>query len=53
MQIRSDAVDLHYSDPAKLKAVVLRHLKDGEVGLYRWGCHVGRWDRGYVSQFYK
>lgn len=49
----SDAVDLHYSDPAKLKAVVLRHLTDGEVGLYRWGCHVGRWDRGYVSQFYK
>ena len=49
----SDAVDLHYSDPAKLKAVVLRHLTDGEVGLYKWGCHVGRWNRGYVSQFYK
>lgn len=49
----SDAVDLHYRDPAKLKAVVLRHLADGEVGLYKWGCHVGRWDRGYVSQFYK
>ena len=49
----SDAVDLHYSDPDKLKAVVLRHLADGEVGLYKWGCHVGRWDRGYVSQFYK
>lgn len=49
----SDAVDLHYSDPAKLKAVVMRHLTDGEVGLYKWGCHVGRWDRGYVSQFYK
>lgn len=47
----SDAVDLHYSDPAKLKTVVLRHLTDGEVGLYKWGCHVGRWDRGYVSQF--
>ena len=47
----SDAVDLHYKDPAKLKAVVLRHLTDGEVGLYKWGCHVGRWDRGYVSQF--
>lgn len=49
----SDAVDLHYKDPARLKAVVLRHLTDGEVGLYKWGCHVGRWDRGYVSQFYK
>ena len=49
----SDAVDLHYKDPAKLKAVVLRHLTDGEVGLYKWGCHVGRWNRGYVSQFYK
>lgn len=47
----SDAVDLHYRDPAKLKAVVLRHLTDGEVGLYSWGCHVGRWNRGYVSQF--
>lgn len=47
----SDAVDLHYSDPAKLKAVVLRHLTDGEVGRYPWGCHVGCWDRGYVSQF--
>lgn len=49
----SDAVDLHYRDPAKLKRVVLRHLTDGEVGLYPWGCHVGRWDRGYVSEFYK
>lgn len=47
----SDAVDLHYRDPDKLKAVVLRHLTDGEVGLYRWGCHVGVWNRGYVSQF--
>lgn len=49
----SDAVDLHYRDPAKLKKVVLRHLTDGEVGLYSWGCHVGCWDRGYVNQFYK
>lgn len=49
----SDAVDLHYRDPAKLKKVVLRHLTDGEVGLCSWGCHVGRWDRGYVSEFYK
>lgn len=49
----SDAVDLHYRDPDKLKAVVLRHLTDGEVGLYRWGCHVGVWDRGYISQFNK
>lgn len=47
----SDAVDLHYKDPAALKTVVLRHLTGGEVGLYKWGCHVGRWDRGYVSQF--
>lgn len=49
----SEAVDLHYKDPDKLKAVVLRHLKDGEVGRYSWGCHVGCWDRGYVSQFKK
>ena len=47
----SEAVDLHYRDPDKLKAVVLRHLKDGEVGRYPWGCHGGCWDRGYVSQF--
>lgn len=47
----SDAVDIHYKDPQRLKTVVLRHLTDGEVGLYKWGCHVGRWDRGYVSQF--
>lgn len=47
----SDAVDIHYKDPAKLKAVVMEHLKDGEVGLYSWGCHVGRWDMGYISQF--
>lgn len=53
LHLISDAVDLHYEDPAKLKAVVLRHLTDGEVGLYKWGCHVGRWDRGHVSQFYK
>lgn len=49
----SEAVDLHYRDPDKLKAVVLRRLKDGEVGLYKWGCHVGCWDRGYVNKFFK
>ena len=48
----SDAVDLHYKDPDKLKAVVLQHLTDGEVGRYPWGCHVGVWNRGFVSQFY-
>lgn len=47
----SDAVDIHYKDPTKLKTVALKHLKDGEVGLYSWGCHVGCWDRGYISQF--
>lgn len=53
LHIISDAVDLHYKDPYKLKTVVLRHLKDGEVGRYSWGCHVGCWDRGYISQFKK
>ena len=53
LHMTGDAVDIHYKDPDKLKAVVLRHLTDGEVGRYLWGCHVGRWDRGYVSQFYK
>lgn len=47
----SDAVDIHYKDPAKLKSVVLKHLTDGEVGLYDWGCHIGCWARGYISQF--
>lgn len=47
----SEAVDLHYRDPDKLLAVVLRHLKDGEVGRYPWGCHVGCWDRGFVNRF--
>lgn len=47
----SDAVDLHYRDPTKLKAATLQHLRDGEVGLYSWGCHVGMWDRGYINQF--
>ena len=47
----SEAVDLHYKAPPKLKAAAKRHLTDGEIGLYSWGCHVGRWDRGYVSEF--
>lgn len=47
----SEAVDLHYRDPDKLLTVVLRHLKDGEVGKYSWGCHVGCWDRGRVNRF--
>lgn len=47
----SEAVDLHYRDPDKLLTVVLRHLKDGEVGKYPWGCHVGCWDRGFVNRF--
>lgn len=53
LHMTGNAVDIHYKDPDKLKAVVLRHLKDGEVGRYSWGCHVGCWDRGYVSQFKK
>ena len=51
LHLTGAAADLHYRSPASLKSVVLRHLTDGEVGLYDWGCHVGRWNRGYVSQF--
>lgn len=52
LHVSGRAVDIHYhKSPAKLKSVVLRHLTNGEVGLYSWGCHVGEWDRGYVSQF--
>ena len=51
LHLNGAAADLHYKDPAKLKAAALRHVQDGEVGVYRWGCHVGEWERGYVSQF--
>lgn len=51
MHLLSEAVDLHYKDPAKLRQVARRHVKDGEIGLYKWGCHVGRWDRGCVNEF--
>lgn len=51
LHVLGDAVDLHYRDPAKLKAVALHHVTDGEIGLYSWGCHVGVWNRGYLSQF--
>lgn len=51
LHLLSEAVDLHYKDPAKLRQVSLKHVKDGEIGLYSWGCHVGRWDRGYVNRF--
>lgn len=47
----SEAVDLHYRNPARLREVALRHVNDGEIGLYSWGCHVGCWDRGYISKF--
>lgn len=53
LHLLSEAVDLHYKDPAKLKTVALRHVADGEIGLYDWGIHLGCWDRGYVNQFYK
>lgn len=53
LHLLSEAVDLHYKDPAKLKTVAMRHVADGEIGLYDWGIHLGCWDRGYVSQFYK
>lgn len=53
LHLLSEAVDLHYKDPAKLKAVALRHVADGEIGLYDWGIHLGCWDRGYINQFYK
>lgn len=51
LHLTGAAADLHYKNPAKLKAVALKYVKDGEVGLYSWGCHVGLWNRGYVSQF--
>lgn len=51
LHLTGAAADLHYKNPAKLKAVALKYVKDGEIGLYSWGCHVGLWHRGYVSQF--
>ena len=53
LHLLSEAVDLHYKNPTKLKTVALRHVADGEIGLYDWGIHLGCWDRGYVNQFYK
>lgn len=53
LHLLSEAVDLHYKDPPKLRQVALRHVKDGEIGLYSWGCHVGCWDRGWVNEFTK
>lgn len=51
LHLTGAAADLHYRNPAMLEAVALRHCKDGEVGRYSWGCHVGRWQRGYVNRF--
>lgn len=51
LHMKGAAADLHYKNPSKLKSIAMRHVKDGEVGLYSWGCHVGIWNRGYVSQF--
>jgi len=52
LHLIGDAVDFHANvSTAALKAAILRHLTDGEVGLYSWGCHAGCWDRGYISEF--
>ena len=51
LHMLGEAVDIHAANPSALKTVVLKYLHGGEVGLYSWGCHVGTWDRGYVSQF--
>ena len=51
LHLTGAAADLHYRNPERLKTVALHHVKDGEIGLYSWGCHVGIWNRGYVSQF--
>lgn len=51
LHLLSEAVDIHYRDPARLKAVAKKYVADGEIGTYSWGCHVGAWDRGYVSEF--
>ena len=51
LHLISDAVDIHYRSTAKLKSAAMHHVQDGEIGLYPWGCHVGVWERGYVSQF--
>lgn len=45
------AADIHYKHPAELKDAALRHVQDGEIGLYTWGCHIGRWNRGYINPF--
>ena len=51
LHLTGAAADLHYRDPHKLETVALKYVKDGEVGRYSWGCHVGSWNRGYVNPF--
>ena len=46
-----NALDLRCRDKAKLLVVVNRHITDGEIGVYRWGIHVGVWNRGFVNRF--
>lgn len=51
LHMTGNALDLHCRDKEKLLAVVNRHITDGEIGVYRWGIHVGVWNRGFVNRF--
>lgn len=46
-----NALDLHCNHKDKLLSIVTRLVKDGEIGVYSWGIHVGVWNRGFVNRF--
>ncbi|MGM9629028.1 MAG: D-Ala-D-Ala carboxypeptidase family metallohydrolase [Faecousia sp.] len=51
LHLTGDALDLHCRYKARLLSVVETLVTDGEIGIYRWGIHVGVWNRGYVNRF--
>jgi hypothetical protein len=55
LHTKGKAIDCGVPDPEVLRICADACFKDGEVGTYNWGCHVGigstgRWDqRGDTS----
>lgn len=50
LHLTGSAFDMH-ANVIELLPVVLRHLKDGEYGVYSDFIHVGIWHRGYVNRY--
>jgi len=51
LHLNGDAFDLHAGNKTKLLSIVIKHITDGEIGVYSWGIHAGVWNRGYVNRF--